>query len=333
MVWTHIHRTIATLTQTLIRSISTKKFITSHHEGRRLCCSGTLTPYERDKNEQEDLMKNCEKKCPDEIMDPKNKVALITGGTSGIGFQTANELLCNGACHVILTGIDDCAGKAACEQLNASYGSKSCSYIHLNVISSEDFKGVFKYAERKFGSIDILFNNAGILEDKKWELEVETNMKSIIRSNIIGLKHMSKYEVKTPRIIINMSDVCALGALPPAPVYTATSYGVLGITKCFGSKYHYNDTGVRVVALCCGATRTNLIKTCNKKQLTEKWSQDTFETLTARPLQKADVVGKAVLYLIRFANSNTIWTVENSHLYKTKLPKMASINSMIKKLC
>lgn len=272
------------------------------------------------------------KYCDDEfLMDIKGKIALITGGSSGIGLATAKELLQNDLCHVILTGIDPCEGKEACKHLTAVYGSNKCSYYHLNVISEEQFEKVFNRVKQEFGMVDILFNNAGILQDKKWELEVETNFKSMIRANLLGLKYMSSEKKKDKcsdleRIIINNADVCALEPLPSAPVYSATKSAVISITKCFGSKYHYKRSGVRVVAICCGPTDTNLIKDAASKQLTPEWGEDTFHYITRKRLLKPSVVGRGVAYIIKRAPTNTVWTVEDSQLYLTNIPHKSTYN-------
>ncbi|XP_075225750.1 15-hydroxyprostaglandin dehydrogenase [NAD(+)]-like [Lycorma delicatula] len=261
-------------------------------------------------------------------MEIKGKIALITGGSSGIGLATAKELLQNGLCHVILTGIDPCQGKEACKQLTSLYGSNKCSYTHLNVISDKQFNKVLSRVKDEFGTLDILFNNAGIFEDKKWELEVETNFKSMIRANLLGLKYMSNQNksLKPESIIINNADVCALEPLPSAPVYSATKGGIINITKCFGSKYHYKKSGVRVVAICCGATDTDLIKSVATKQLNDEWGEHTFHYVTRKRLLKPAVVGRGVTYLVKYAPTNTIWSIEDSQLYLSDIPHKSTYN-------
>ncbi|MDH5200350.1 MAG: SDR family NAD(P)-dependent oxidoreductase, partial [Candidatus Bathyarchaeota archaeon] len=92
-------------------------------------------------------------------MDPKDKVAIITGGASGIGLATAKLLAANGA-RVVIADLQADAAAAAARDIEAS-GGEACS-VHTDVTRSEDVQGMLDCAVSHFGRVDIIHNNAGV---------------------------------------------------------------------------------------------------------------------------------------------------------------------------
>ncbi|KAG8254568.1 hypothetical protein J6590_005118 [Homalodisca vitripennis] len=107
-------------------------------------------------------------------MDPKYKVAIITGGETGIGLAAASDLLANEAQTVVLAGV--CEGEVAVKKLNEDYGQGRACFMHMDVNDPRDFEELFYRVNLVYGGIDIVFNNAGILQDHVWEFEVDTNL-------------------------------------------------------------------------------------------------------------------------------------------------------------
>ncbi|XP_046660382.1 15-hydroxyprostaglandin dehydrogenase [NAD(+)]-like [Homalodisca vitripennis] len=266
-------------------------------------------------------------------MDPKYKVAIITGGETGIGLAAASDLLANEAQTVVLAGV--CEGEVAVKKLNEDYGQGRACFMHMDVNDPRDFEELFYRVNLVYGGIDIVFNNAGILQDHVWEFEVDTNLKSVIRGTLLGLDYMGKNgrgKRKGDGIIINHSDTMALEGLPYAPAYSATKAGIIGATLSFGAKYHYNHTGVRVVGLLSGPTKTDIIQMAGEKQLEPEWGRLLVAYLSEPPPQSATVAGRAVTYLVKYATPGSLWTIDRGELSITKIPKRRDLNTKVTQL-
>ncbi|KAJ0067086.1 hypothetical protein NL108_010980, partial [Boleophthalmus pectinirostris] len=89
----------------------------------------------------------------------------------------------------------------------------------------------FQKTIETFGELDIVCNNAGILNETEWEKMVSINLTAMIRVAYLALEHMSKLHKGHGGVIINTASMAGLGPLPSCPVYTATKYGVVGFTR------------------------------------------------------------------------------------------------------
>ncbi|KAJ9592836.1 hypothetical protein L9F63_015479 [Diploptera punctata] len=268
--------------------------------------------------------------CQKELMSPKCKVAIITGGATGIGFSTACHLLKNCARHVIITGIDSGEGESAVEQLEERYGDNKVTFVCGDVKNPAHFEGLFEMACEAFGGTDILFNNAGILQDKSWGNEVDVNVKGVIIGTLLAFKYMGKDKGGKGGLVINNASIAGLHPLPGAPVYCITKHAVIGATLNFGHKFHYQTTGVRVCAICPGSTSTDVTENVCENQLTPEWGKEAERQIFLKPAQSPDVVGKAVMYILRQARSGTIWVVHNNILKFVEIPNRHKISTFVK---
>ncbi|BET03026.1 Dehydrogenase [Nesidiocoris tenuis] len=253
-------------------------------------------------------------------MDLYCKSALITGGASGIGLATADELLCNQLYRVILADCNCEEGKKSTEMLNDKYGENKACFVHLDVRKQEDFEEVFVQIAKKIGSIDILVNNAGFMDDNCWKEEINVNVKAVIRGTLLGLKHMQHNPPKD-RVIVNVGSTLGLDACPPyLPFYTATQHAISGLTKSLGDKVHYMTSKIRVIGVCPGPTSTDLMVCRDEKALLPHWSKmvnKTFYPIMQCPKQ----VGRGIAYMVQYAPSGSLWVVEGDSVFKTEIPK------------
>lgn len=120
------------------------------------------------------------------------KVAIVNGGTSGIGLAAASQLLCHGARNVTITGHDACKGKEAASLLNNTYGMGKAMFLNCNVNCMNQFEGncallislcnnrffadAFRETVNSFKSIDIVVNAVGVCDGTQWEREIVTNI-------------------------------------------------------------------------------------------------------------------------------------------------------------
>ncbi len=190
------------------------------------------------------------------------KVAVVTGGCSGIGLATVNRFVQEGA-RVVIGDIDDQRGHEVVGQLG---GEEIASYAHVDVTSKDEVDALFQLAKDRYGSVDIAFNNAGISppEDdsimdtdlEAWRRVQEVNLTSVFLCSKAALKHM--LEQKSGSIINTASFVAVMGAATSQISYSASKGGVLSMSRELGVQFARD--GIRVNALCPGPVNTPLLQ-------------------------------------------------------------------------
>ncbi|WP_457253416.1 3-oxoacyl-ACP reductase [Pedococcus sp. P5_B7] len=188
----------------------------------------------------------------------EGKVAVVTGGCSGIGLATVRRFAEEGA-KVVVGDLDDAAGEALAEEIGGAY-------VHCDVAAKDDVDRLFATAKEKFGRLDIAFNNAGISppEDDSildtdldaWRRVQEVNLTSVYLCCKAALPYM--LEQKSGSIINTASFVAVMGAATSQISYSASKGGVLSMTRELGVQFARE--GIRVNALCPGPVNTPLLK-------------------------------------------------------------------------
>ena len=203
----------------------------------------------------------------------EGKVALITGAASGIGKEAALIFAAEGAA-VVAVDRDDKAGQATVEAVKASGGR--AAYVTADVSRSDDCARMVATAEQTFGRLDVLFNNAGIMDsrdddavstdEETWDLTMNVNAKGVF----LGCKHgiPALRRAGGGSIINTASFVAVLGAATPQIAYTASKGAVLALTRELAI-VHAREK-IRVNALCPGPLHTEMLmkflNTDQKKQ-------------------------------------------------------------------
>ena len=192
----------------------------------------------------------------------ENKVALITGGSSGIGLETALLFAKEGA-KVVVVDINDNGGQQAVAQIKEEGGQ--AAYYHADVSKAADCKQMVAFAEKTFGKLNVLFNNAGIMhnddgdavstEEAIWDLTMNINVKGVFFGCKYGIPAMQR--AGGGSIINTASFVAHLGAATPQIAYTASKGAVLSMTRELAI-IHAREN-IRVNALCPGPLRTDLL--------------------------------------------------------------------------
>ncbi len=226
------------------------------------------------------------------------KVAIVTGGSSGIGLASA-ELLAEVGATVVILDINEAAGIKAVDQIKKSGGK--AKFLFCDVSSDSDCKQTIHAIHKEFGRIDVLFNNAGVmrrknvvnLEEKDWDLMINVNLKSIYLLSRYVIPIM--IEGKGGSIINNGSGWGIKGG-PNAVAYCAAKGGVVNMTRAMA--IDFGKQGIRVNCVCPGDVDTPLLRG-EAKQLgldVEEFMKEAAD----RPLGRVgDVkdVAHAVLYL------------------------------------
>jgi len=184
----------------------------------------------------------------------KGKVVIITGAGAGIGKATAFLLAKEGA-KVCCNSISDSAKKVA-ELINNDGGD--AIFIKADVSVEEDAKKIVEYTLEKYGRLDILFNNAGIVIPGSVDTISTEDWDRTMAINVRGIYLVSKYAIphlkKTKGTIINNSSSVALKGVADRAAYTASKGAVLSMTRAMAADYlNYH---IRVNAICPGTTDT-----------------------------------------------------------------------------
>ncbi|XP_037605075.1 15-hydroxyprostaglandin dehydrogenase [NAD(+)]-like [Sebastes umbrosus] len=187
------------------------------------------------------------------------KVAVVTGAAKGIGKAITEILLQNGA-KVAFLDMNETAGKSLKEALDKQYGQQRTLFFNCNIASEEQIKAALQKTVETFGGIDILCNNAGILDEGDWEKTVSINLVAVIRVAYLALEHMNKLNGGQGGVIVNTASTAGLGSLLlPCPVYTASKHGVVGFTRAMAATSTAAGYGIRFNALCPAAVQTDLL--------------------------------------------------------------------------
>jgi NAD(P)-dependent dehydrogenase (short-subunit alcohol dehydrogenase family) len=191
----------------------------------------------------------------------EGKVAIVTGGSSGIGRATALAFSNEGA-KVAVADINDEGGEETVEMIRNSGGS--AIYIHTDVSMSTEVEKMVSKTVETYGRLDCAFNNAGITTETAAITEcTEENWDRVNRVNLKGVWLCMKYEIpamikQSGGAIVNTSSIHGLTAgTPGGPAYVASKHGIIGITK--NTAMTYRKAGIRVNAVCPGAIRTPIL--------------------------------------------------------------------------
>lgn len=191
-----------------------------------------------------------------------NKVALITGGGSGIGRETALLFAKEGA-SVVVVDVNDAGGQETVGMVKTAGGR--ALFVHADVSLAADCAAMVRVAEETFGRLHVLFNNAGIMhsrdddaihtEEDVWDLTMAINLKGVYLGCKYGIPALRR--AGGGSIINTASFVALLGAATPQLAYTASKGGVLALSRELAIVHAREN--IRVNALCPGPLRTELL--------------------------------------------------------------------------
>ena len=222
----------------------------------------------------------------------ENKVIIITGASSGIGEETARVLAANGAKVVLSARREDKLKKLADEI------GGNAAYLASDVTSLEDMNAVVALAKEKFGKVDAVFANAGImpagnmseLKVKDWNAMIGINIKGVL--NVMAAV-LPEFTAQKYGHVIATSSRAGLMSVPGNAVYCGTKHFVRAMLDSFRSESIREGTNIRTTTIYPGAIKTELLNMVAESPAKDMVSQF-YENVGLTP----DVVANAVLYAV-----------------------------------
>lgn len=198
----------------------------------------------------------------------KNKTAIVTGGSSGIG-KAICELFVQHGARVIIADLQEDAGKALEAQLNQK--EKVAHFVQTDVASAESCREMVATAVREFGQLDIAVNNAGIGDGETATGDKDLDQwRKVIDINLNGVFYCMRYEI--PEIlkqgggaIVNMGSILSQVGFATASAYVAAKHGMMGLTK--NAALEYAAQGIRINAVGPAFINTPLLSSMDDDTL------------------------------------------------------------------
>ena len=223
----------------------------------------------------------------------KGKVAIITGGTRGIGFAIVQKFLENGAKVALLGSKSETVEKAISELKNQNSNYEVIGF-YPNLTNEGEVKDTFEKVEKSFGSIDILVNNAGVSSRTKLEDYTEEEYDKVSNLNIKSVFVCSKvvvpYLKKTKGVILNTSSMVSIYGQPSGVMYPASKFAVNGITKSLARELA--PFGIRVNAVAPGVIETDMVK-----NLPEEMIKPLIQTIPLGRIGSPEDIANAFIFL------------------------------------
>ncbi|SIS38541.1 SDR family NAD(P)-dependent oxidoreductase [Salimicrobium flavidum] len=219
----------------------------------------------------------------------ENKVAVVTGGGSGIGEYTVRLFVEEGA-KVVISDVNDEKGEALAEELG-----DAAIYQHADVAEEKDVEALISKTVDHFGKLDILFSNAGIGSLSPADETSAEDWKKVLSINLDGVFYGAKHAVKAMKksgggSIINTASILGhVGQAQTSP-YSASKGAVVNLTRTLGIEYAPDN--IRVNAVCPGYIETPLLD-----QLEDDMKQHLINLHPIGRLGRSEEVAKAVLFL------------------------------------
>ncbi|MFW5748603.1 MAG: glucose 1-dehydrogenase [Chloroflexota bacterium] len=230
------------------------------------------------------------------------KVAIVTGGGSGIGRATALKLAAQGA-SVCVGDVNAAGGEQTVEQITAVGGD--AFFTICNVAAAAEVEALVRAALQRYGGLDYAVNNAGVggtmanadqVDEATWTQVIDVNLK--------GVWLCMKYEIppilaRGGGAIVNVASLAGLVGFRANAVYSASKHGVIGLTRSVALEYARK--GLRVNAVCPGFTETAMVSDMIDE--IPAMGDITMRSSPMRRLGRAEEIADAIVYLLSDAAS------------------------------
>ena len=224
----------------------------------------------------------------------KNKVAIITGGSRGIGFATADRFLQEGATVILTASSQESADKAVA-QLRQKHPNAVVAGISPDLTSLESVRSAFREATAKYGCVDILVNNAGVSESTPLSEYTEETYDRVMDLNLKGVftATQAASECMIARgngVILSTSSMVSISGQSSGFAYPASKFAVNGLTVSLAREL--GPKGIRVNAVAPGITETDMMKAVPKEVI-----EPMIQRIPLRRMGQPEDIANAFLFL------------------------------------
>ena len=221
----------------------------------------------------------------------ENKVAIVTGGTRGIGYEIVKKFLDNKAKVVLFGSREESVNKALESLKDEGYEVMG---LYPDLSNLDEVKKAYEEIINKYGKIDILVNNAGVSSSMPFEKYTEDEYNKLVDINIKAVYNCSKavveYMKENGGSILNTSSMVSIYGQPSGVMYPASKFAVNGMTKSLARELgKYN---IRVNAVAPGITETDMVKSLPKEMI-----EPLIKTIPLGRIGKPEDVANAFLFL------------------------------------
>jgi len=225
------------------------------------------------------------------------KVALVTGGGSGIGRATAIAYAESGA-NVVVADVDEAGAKGTIQRVEGA-GAKAL-FVRTDVSKEAQCERMVARAVDTFGRLDIAFNNAGIMAafgenlhdstEEDWDRVMSVNLKGVF----LCMKHELRQMLsQRAGVIVNTASAMGVAGTSKSVLYPASKHGVVGLTRCAGQQYA--PLGIRINSICPGVVDTAMTRAMH---VVEDGYEDTrLQAIPMRRLCTPEEIARSVVWL------------------------------------
>ncbi|XP_052779936.1 15-hydroxyprostaglandin dehydrogenase [NAD(+)]-like isoform X2 [Mya arenaria] len=157
-------------------------------------------------------------------------VVIVTGGSRGLGRAFSVELLKRGA-RVCVADINETEGRQTEAELQRQYGADKAFFVKCDVTKEDDTKDLWRVAVERFTTVDLMVNNAGIMNETLVEETVQINLMGAMRGSMLAFEHMRRDRGGKGGVIINVASTAGLFPVFFMPTYVASKYALVGFTR------------------------------------------------------------------------------------------------------
>ena len=224
----------------------------------------------------------------------KDKIALITGGSRGIGYATAEAFLREGATVIITATSQESADKAVAK-LKEKYPERKIGGISPDLAKLESVREAFGYIRRTFGCVDILVNNAGVSESTPFTEYTEETFDKVMDLNVKGVFNSIRAAsecmiARGSGVILSTSSMVSIHGQPSGLAYPVSKFAVNGLTVSLAREL--GPKGIRVNAVAPGIIETDMMKAVPKEVI-----EPLIKTIPLRRLGRPEDIANAFVFL------------------------------------
>ena len=224
----------------------------------------------------------------------KNKVAIITGGSRGIGYATADAFLREGA-TVIITASSQASADKAVAQLKEKYPEATVAGISPDLSNYKSVLDAFVIATAQYGCVDILVNNAGVSESTPFMQYTEETFDKVMDLNVKGVFNATRAAsecmiARGSGVILSTSSMVSISGQPSGFAYPASKFAVNGLTVSLAREL--GPKGIRVNAVAPGITETDMMKAVPKEVI-----EPLIRQIPLRRLGRPEDIANAFVFL------------------------------------